>query len=271
MQKRLERPFSLADLPDVMRQNGWTVGARLMERWFSRGACAMTDREKSGTDGPSDIDERVVTMAWALRFPRVVEAHNHLIATWASGERGPRSASEVATKFKAWRASNALHPGAPFRFGDLSRPASEIDGTCQINRDVIESSIFGAVDDFYAAIGKGTLKLAVSGLATPLIEGKWRLTIDQIGTYLRDTYDFNGDQSLGSWSRTGFARFAPFAKTMPIDPQLAPADADNGYYAVTNASFRGFREYIHRGGDFVIFSDVHRMRLVKPIVMEIGR
>lgn len=59
-----------------MRKNGLTVGARLMERWFSRGARAMTKGEKSGDESPSDYDERIVTMTWALGFARVVDAEN---------------------------------------------------------------------------------------------------------------------------------------------------------------------------------------------------
>ena len=253
-----------------MRQNGLTVGARLMERWFSRGARAMTKGEKSGDDSPSDYDECIVTMTWALGFARVVDAEKHLLSTWNTGERRAPSIDQVAKRFRAWRTSHPSPPGKPFRFGDLSRPASEIDRTCQVNRDVIESSMFGPIDDFYAAIGKGVIKLAISGIATPLPNNRWRLAIDQYATYLRDTYDFTGDQSLGYWSRTGFSRVALFPLTIPVSPQLAPEDSQNSIFAVTNASFRGFRDYYHRGGDFVIFSDVRRRNMARPLLVELG-
>lgn len=130
--------------------------------------------------------------------------------------------------------------------------------------------MFGTVDDFYAAIGKGTIKLAVSGITTPLPNNKWRLAIDQLGTYLRDTYDFIGDQSLGNWSRSGFTRFAPLAYTIAVDPQFAPEGSENSWFAVSNAAFRGYRRYYHRGGDFVIFSDVRRRQLADPIILELN-
>ena len=130
--------------------------------------------------------------------------------------------------------------------------------------------MLGAVDDFYAAIGKGTMKLAVSAVAIPLPNNRWRLTIDEIGTYLRDTYDFNGDQPLGVWSRSGFTRYDPFAYTIVVDPQLAPEGSENSNFAVSNAAFRGYRRYYHRGGDYVVFSDVRRHHLANPIVLELN-
>ena len=269
MQQRRIQPFSLGAIPGVMRQQGWTVGARLMERWFSRGVRAMTRAEKDGTDGPSDYDDRIVTMDWALRFNRVAATEQHLLSSWNSGERSALSKNQLAKRFRAWRISNPPPPGQPFRFGDLSRSTNAIDRECQINRDVVESSMFGPVDDFYAAIGKGALKLALSGIATPLPKNRWRLSVNQVGTYLRDTYDFNCDQSLGVWSRSGFTRFDPFAYTIGVDPQLAPEGSENSNFVVSNASFRGYRRHYHRGGDFVVFSDVRRRNLQNPIVVEL--
>ena len=113
--------FTLTDIPRAMRQEGWPVGAAVMERWFAA--------------GPARADQ-----------------------------------------------------------------------TCQLNFQRIESALFGDVDDFYAAIGRGSVKIAVAGDAVPLPAARIRLTIDEVGTSLRDTYDFNGDQMLGSWGPTGLSR-----------------------------------------------------------------
>ena len=230
----------------------------------------MTADEKDGRVSPSDFDDRIVTMSWALRFSRVAEVERHLLSTWNAGPRHGPSMRQLAARFRAWRRWNPSPPGRPFRFGDLTRSTNEVDRECQINRDVVASSLFGPVDDFYAAIGKGVIKLAVSGIATPLPNNRWRIALDQIGTYLRDTYDFNGDQSLGVWSRSGFSRYDPLSYTIAVDPQLAPEGTENSNFAVSNASFRGYRRYYHRGGDFVVFSDIRRRRLTTPIAVELN-
>jgi hypothetical protein len=263
-------PFTIRDLPAVMRRNGWAVGATLMDRWFGRGARAMTGAEKTGETGSPDIETTAVTMAWALTFDRAVQANNHLIASWNTGERRGPSHGVIASRLRAWRASNPTRPGRPFRFGDLRRPATHVDATCQVNRDRIESSMFSSIDDFYAAMGNALVKLAVSGVVTPLPGDRWRLTIDEIGTYIRDTYDFNGDQRLGAWGPSGFSRAAVLAPDIPIIAERTQNDDGQRYFSVNNSSFRAYRNHYRRGGDFVIFSDIVRRRLPQPIVVEVA-
>jgi len=42
------------------------------------------------------------------------------------------------------------------------------------------------------------------------------------------------------------------------------------YYPVRNRDFRQWRELKNRGGDFVIYSDFKRIKLAKPIVVDLG-
>ncbi|MBI3898436.1 MAG: hypothetical protein HY308_09090 [Gammaproteobacteria bacterium] len=75
------RLFRITDIPDVMdRRLGWTVAARVMRRWFAHPAYTMTDRVKLGREDSRNLssfqlDERLVTMRWALRFSRVRTAY----------------------------------------------------------------------------------------------------------------------------------------------------------------------------------------------------
>jgi hypothetical protein len=67
--------------------------------------------------------------------------------------------------------------------------------------------------------------------------------VDKIGIYVRDSYDFNGQQFLGSWRETPPA--------VSKDPLSFPP-----YQPVFNADFQRWRSTNHRGGDFLIFSDI---------------
>lgn len=158
----------------------------------------------------------------------------------------------------------------PFRFGDLTRRVAVIDLDCAINREVVDSAWYGSVDDFYAAFGSALVRLAVSGMVEP-VTGGWRVTIDQVGTYLRDSYDFNGDQPLGSWGPDGLSRIAVLAPEIEVDIRrpLTAAGLRQRYFSVGNGSFRRYRGITGMGGDYVIYSDIRVQRLVSPVVVAV--
>lgn len=122
------------------------------------------------------------------------------------------------------------------------------------------------MDDFYAAFGNAAVKLVVSGQVVPR-QGGWRVTIDQAGTYLRDTYDSNGDQPLGSWGPDGFSRVAVLAPGIEVDPATEESFWLRGQrvFSVSNESFRNYRARYGEGGDFVVFPDLHRTALSSPV------
>ncbi len=131
------------------------------------------------------------------------------------------------------------------------------------------------LDDFYGAMGKATLKIAVSGLVTSRGRGRVSIAIDELAFYLRDSYDFNDDsfpsQPLGCWGPLGVKRFPQSAMDIPLDEQRMYADTDDASrqsYLVQNRHFRQWRALHGRGGDFMIVSDVHRVRLAFPVTLE---
>nr|WP_231502254.1 DUF6402 family protein [Paracidovorax avenae] len=93
--------------------------------------------------------------------------------------------------------------------------------------------------------------------------------------YLRDSYDFNDDsllsQPLGFWGPHGVKRFPRSALDIPLAEQWMYADADEASsqsYLVQNRHFRQWRALHGRGGDFMIVSDTHRVRLPFPTQLE---
>ena len=70
-------------------------------------------------------------------------------------------------------------------------------------------------------VGKASLKLQV--------------TIEEVGVYVKDSFDFNGNQFLGWWG---------------------PADVP-----INNSDFQRWRAENHTGGDFLVYSDVKRTRV----------
>jgi hypothetical protein len=77
---------------------------------------------------------------------------------------------------------------------------------------------------------------------------RYQVSIEAVGIYLWDSYDFNGDQELGWWNQSGVTRVP--------DPIR--------YDRVTNEDFRNWRSHNQNGGDFHIYSDVRTTRRNPP-------
>jgi hypothetical protein len=77
------------------------------------------------------------------------------------------------------------------------------------------------------------------------------LTVDKVGVYVWDTFDFNGSQSLGYWNdETNTVRRHSFY----------------GDTHVRNYDFCVWRSVMRRGGDFLVISDVKWTTLPTPDV-----
>ena len=102
--------------------------------------------------------------------------------------------------------------------------------------------MFDPLDDMLAALGRFNLRMAVSGY----VKEKCAF-ITSVGVYVRDSYDFVGDQSLGYWnSQTNYA-----------GKNFLRGDK------VSNASFREYTAKTGKGADFLVDSDIKVTRLQK--------
>ena len=84
----------------------------------------------------------------------------------------------------------------------------------------------------------------------------------EVGVYIRDSFDFEGNQPLGCWSD---------GQPMMFSPVLLPGTAGGMVFVpelmltpVGNRDFREWRQRTGKGGDFLVFSDVKRVTLTPP-------
>lgn len=137
---------------------------------------------------------------------------------------------------------------ATYRISDLSQPAPDLDEDYINYRTVGESGyslLNPTFDDLTAALGLFVFRVAVGGTVTRRGDGLWaphEVTIDEVGVYVRDSYDFEGEQNLGNWDETN----------------LAVRGLGGSGTPVTNKNFHRWREETSKGGDFLVFSDVKR-------------
>jgi hypothetical protein len=140
-------------------------------------------------------------------------------------------------------------------FGNRTYSAFRLDQSHQSN-----SRAFGGpsdpLDDMYGSLGMATLKVALIGEAKrdPLSQ---RVTIraTHAGYYIRDTYDFNGFQFLGAWTKTGV--LGSIQPPLPLTSHgVIQRLGKEPVSHVFNHDFETYRRATGFGGDFIIYSDV---------------
>jgi hypothetical protein len=259
-------PLYLDDIPKAMDNMGWIISARLMRRWFAtRPAWAMPQEWRSGPPvaytemHPSQVDDHIVKMDWALKFKQVRAALNELRTRWASPE-GLRQLGKRLERVE-------LRKGLTRPLGDRRMSAKELDTSCQVNYWEL-GGIWDTLDDYYGSIFKATLKVAVVGTAYRSVQGsKVLFEAEHLGFYIRDTYDFNAGwaddvfMGLGVWSKQRVlskAEMAGFkALSSPNPSHLVTRHLQYPRFVqVRNHDFRRWQQQCNGGGDFFVFSDV---------------
>lgn len=252
------KPLPIGLIPGAMRNMGWTVSAALMERWFASEPWHMPDAEKVADSHatslmtPARVDDHIVTISWALKYRRFVDALDYLGGRW----NVPAAAYLIVDNLfkKGWDGS------ADFSLGYSSVNARELDSEASINYAKV-GKLTDSLDDMYGALGKSTLKMAVIGyVRVDPSSGRRVFHVDGTAFYIKDHYDFNGVQYLGLWTETGIlgkaATVIDTALSGFTSPGLIYHWKGGGVGHVYNHHFRDYRDTQKKGGDFFIFSDV---------------
>jgi hypothetical protein len=286
--------FKLTDLPDIMDKKGWKVASALMRKWFDSPAYTISQEEKGGkTDSRKYqshlVDITTIKMSWVLSFTRIKQEHDKIFgskgffsSTPAEYEK-PAARNELIKKlFHAGKFTDKIES-----FGNLQDSVLNINEKDQFQIHQIGDWLFqtkaygkaaiketflsdpdlddlwGALADFLIKIaGQGTVtpktKIVATGLQSVAIVEYYDVSVEKVGTYIRDTYDFNGNQYLGHWSKTS----APYARLYTAG--ASRGDCPDDFLEINNERFRAHRAKTGKGGDILIFSDILITPLQKP-------
>jgi Family of unknown function (DUF6402) len=234
--------FSITSIPAIMRKQGWLNGAKFLERWFA-GAPATAPAY-----GPPDT-QTIRMSTWVLSYPRARAVYDQLMREriWMNAA----AQKEIAAMLRK-KGLLALVPQCR-PFGNLAAPVYTLDND-YINYRIVSFTL-GDLDDLSAALGNFSFRVVVAGTITPdLKTHKCSIMISEVGVYVRDSFDFNGSQFLGFWDDKDM--------TVSMINPLAGT-------SVSNDDFRSWRTKNHKGGDFLVYSDLLKTRLTKPDVFEI--
>lgn len=224
--KEQAKTFSIRSIPGIMRYNKWYKGATLMDSWFTRNTKTAPDY-----DFP---DTTTITMDWVLGFERALDVYNEIISEriWLNAA----AQKEIANMLKR---KGFITPNSCFSrsFGTFNLPVSQLDDD---DDDAINYRKVGmSWIDLDAALGNFVFKVIVSGnISSDEKPGKYKVEITHVGVYVKDSYDFNGEQFLGYWDDS--------------DDSVSMTNPLSGT-GVSNQNFRDWRSKNKKGGDFRVF------------------
>lgn len=255
--------LTLTNIPRIMMMQGWTHGAALLSKWFSRAATQYPHYTAP--------DTTTITMDWVLKYSKPKALYDSIFTEriWANGP----ARKLLAHRLRTW----GMLDGFQHQFDQTIKPVTSLEAEYINTRPygggysgysgssgysgVSSSGASGTASDGYyavaasglndliAALGAFTFRIVVAGLVTAVLPQGHEVTITKVGVYIRDSFDFEGFQFLGFWddSDNTVSAVNPFTGT-----------------SVFNSSFRDYRDNHHMGGDFMVFTQVKTTDLKPP-------
>ncbi len=259
------KPFELTDIPDLMRKTrNWPKSAELMELWFSLPAQAMKKGEKIGDTRANQYPQEYVnttmfTWSWLEQFKQVPEARDQLISTLSTNN----AINELKTLIINYLGRTPHLEPTTYQVTNELLPV-ELHSNWQFQRsDVgygkVMNDLYGSLGNFalYAAITKATIIKTTNHKLTP---NNFSVHITEVGLYMRDTYEFIGEQYLGHWGNNGLRLnyLGGVLNKFDIEYNIPKISVGSREYfdAIGNADYRQYREETGLGGDLLLFSDV---------------
>jgi len=289
------KDFCFTDIPPVMDKLQWTQAARVMRKWINGASYVMPDEVKVGQVKASTLSaEKIlddVPFEWlctgSTRVKPIIDQLDEQLKSAVDYNQLVGKLPNLLTQLSnglllllkrldrlgAVDLKNMSLKNACFDFSD--RSAVQLDELSQFNLRRVSTSLWeratDELDDVYGALGGFAIKLAATKISTVVRQGaQSSIHIDEIGMYLRDTYDFNNDnqgedQFLGYWNYDNVlsSKAATFAGVSVSAKTLYWIGGE--YFRVTNNSYNEWREKCGKGGDFLIFSQVRKL----PVKIEI--
>jgi hypothetical protein len=323
---RTPPPFDMLDIPGAMKKMGFSVAAKLAQRWFDGREYALSDEPKAKYP-PDMVDTKDVTLSFVLGYKKVKAKYDRLIrediyspaalaiakkAIHAFVERkfvddGIAFTGDIDTLSLSGGDIQDLHRNFQFQLASISSLDTLSDNYGPTDLTASLANFFLMVAVANASVRSEKYYNYDSGV--PVFCCGSSVEITHIYAYAKDSYSFadkpnrKSSQYLGHWNKYGvvmvpaavagdFANNVSEKHSPDVNwgdyadtPTLMSYIYDNGfkkpvdildglfrdlrkkdvYYPVHNSDYNAWRNKFRRGGDFVIYTELRKIRLQRSI------
>jgi len=257
-------------IPEIMTSFGWKVATQSQIDWFNGKANNYPWERAPIVPG--------LSIEWALKFERVKRRYDEIKDMWKTTNAIIQLKKEIKKMVGKGYANIPSTVGQKTNFGTFNvepileelRNHKEVEGGkakekfptfdyFHFQDQVYEESTFSDLDDFYGSIANCNFRFVAKGYLEKQKDNSILATITQIGIYLRDGFDYVGNQQLGYWSLK--------EKKVSRNPFSNPFTKDT-YRLIDNKSYRDYRKDSGMGGDFYRYSDIKIMSVNHQFIYE---
>ena len=227
---------------DKKDKQGWIYLKQMFEKWLTGNALSI---ETSKLDYKK---AKILSFNWFNRFDRFVDVKQELIDNCLN-EKGQTSLIKVLKE-------NGYFD-APREFDFINVSYKERDKYYFNQRSVDELDLsLHPIDGLSIAMGAFVINATAKGKVEKKSDGGYLITVDQIGLYAKDMFNFAGANNLYLfWSY----------KDKDFSTNGIAGTLDDNYHWLTNEDFNLFRKNTNNGEDFLIFSEVEKQSLSAKI------
>ena len=221
----LPKPFDLYDIPAAMKSTGFTVSAKLAQKWLDGPAYTVfgTDDPSTAKEGrypPHMVDHTTVSLGWLRGYSKIEPRYQALLGQLTSSNallelrknftkylatyRG--MSHDLSTREHSQGDWQTLHEQFQFQL----EPVGMLD-TLTDTLGMTDVTAALANFNFYAAVARAHIKTTVyNRYNTPTGTQYCRkstVTVSHVWVYAKDSYSFHdsgqSSQYLGHWNKNG--------------------------------------------------------------------
>ena len=267
----VELKTRIPELPSIMRKHGWIISAYLMDWWLGGGA---NDNPNTGRH-----DTTTVRMDWILSHGRALAVYQSAKArkVWMSDlAKGVIIRKLIHTKGRLPKTV-----GEKLEIGNVGKGQRRDSGNVLPfhndwhiqHQKFNENKLISPLDDMYGALGDFSFYYLVKGHVERLPDQggqpRYRVTLNEVGVYVKDSYDFNDSDPnkkkrgdlfgwLATMPVTNVVASQPLGFWGCTSPYIGKLSMKQSHRYVNNYDFREWRKKHSKGygGDFLVFSDI---------------
>lgn len=208
-------------IPDIAQAQGWVELSAFLRKWFA--APASTDKDAA--------EPSFVEWDWLKIYPETATA----LTTIRNREYLFSPAAEAALFNQMKKDLDGVLPDVPVAFDHTVLPVEQLHER-QFQFVTVDYGLSSEINGLVAGMGEFTIYAVAKGSVEPE-DDHWRVTVTGVSLFVRDSFDYEGDQFLGSWDCGS----------------LAATDLFSGG-SVSNDDFRAYRERHGYGRDYYVYA-----------------
>lgn len=228
---------------DIYTQEAWECLSKMLKQWMSSEEYATTKEDRK--QGNTPIYDLSLDWNWFTHYDRFNVNYNSLVER-ALSDAGKQELVNVLKTHSAWQTGGEFD----YSISDKKSWEKNYFNFIPVNR----STLF--LDGMDVCLATHSIRLLAKGnIEVDNSTAIRKITVNHIYAFVHDLFNFAEDSyifdpKLGWWSKD--------------EMRFNISKPNETYYNLDNSKFLEFRDKFHKGGDFIVLSELHECEEFSP-------